>query len=150
MTDSSLEPSEILPRVERFIGSLKEMQKEILELRQRLRETPDAMLRLDQPYDLEAELLAALEIVVHDDIDTASGAWRPLPPRRPNRCAWTGNEPASRSPSCGPRSTRAASARKTAVPSTRTSWRAASPSSRATSLPTTSSSRCSTSSVAGW
>lgn len=71
MAKSSLVAGDVHPIIERFVGNLKEVQKEIEELRQRLREIPDAMLDLDQPYDLEAELLAALEVVVHDDIRNA-------------------------------------------------------------------------------
>jgi hypothetical protein len=71
MAESSLVTGDVHPIIERFVGNLTEVQKEIGELRQRLRETPDAMLRLEQPYDLEAELLAALEVVVHDDIKNA-------------------------------------------------------------------------------
>ncbi|HEV7506867.1 MAG TPA: hypothetical protein VGS07_18395 [Thermoanaerobaculia bacterium] len=71
MEESSLKPEDVQPIIERFIGNLTEMQKEIVELRQRLRDTPDTMLRLDRPYDLEAELLAALEVVVHDDLNNA-------------------------------------------------------------------------------
>jgi hypothetical protein len=71
MVENSLAPEDIRPEVERIVGSLKEMREEIIELRQRLPDTPDAMLRLEQPYNLEAELLAALEVVVHDDLDNA-------------------------------------------------------------------------------
>ena len=71
MAESNLAPVDIRAIVERYIGNLTEMHNEIVELRQRLRDTPDDMLRLDKPYDLEAELLATLEVVVHDDIDNA-------------------------------------------------------------------------------
>jgi hypothetical protein len=71
MAESNLAAGDVHPIIKRFIGNLSEVQKEIGELRQRLRETPDAMLQLDQPYDLEAELLAALEVVVQDDIRNA-------------------------------------------------------------------------------
>lgn len=71
MAESSLTPEEIKSKIERLIGNLDGMQKEVGLLRQRLRDTPDAMLLLDQPYDLEAELLAALEVIAHDDLDKA-------------------------------------------------------------------------------
>jgi|SRR4051794_20876751 hypothetical protein len=71
MTESSLAPEDLRPKIEQIVESLREMQEEIVELRQRLPDTPDAMLRLEQPYNLEAELLAALEVVVHDDLDNA-------------------------------------------------------------------------------
>jgi len=71
MAENTLAPEDVRPEAERIAGSLKELRVEIIKLRQRLPETPDSMLRLEQPYNLEAELLAALEVVVHDDIDNA-------------------------------------------------------------------------------
>lgn len=71
MAEKPLAPEDVRPEAERIAGSLKELREEIIKLRQRLPETPDAMLRLAQAYNLEAELLAALEIVVHDDLDSA-------------------------------------------------------------------------------
>ena len=52
MAESNLAPEDIRAIVERYIGNLTEMHNEIVELRQRLRDTPDDMLRLDKPYDL--------------------------------------------------------------------------------------------------